>query len=321
MWFHLNGELFWLTTIPYWVILGTAFSIRKRRGPGVYLAVASVALFLLSDIVHWAIYQQTSIPDSVTWQEGGGFFYGLAMTLYQVFPMGMLYLFCRCSDTTVKKQGHIIRGRFNPHALAEHRGKRWVTLAALSFILPFGLVTGPLGVTHTWWRMHQMDMGRVNPRGRGLLALAQVIFAMSWLSGYFLLAVAICGFQFYSAEILEFLGWGPVLPPFWDVCVFYFPSALMAISFWQAMAAVAIYRGSYSNAMMLAQVAAVLAICGGIFWQVASSLHGDTHLSPAVETPMPGVWTVFAGWIGWIIALAGIHQIPPIPEGGSESQP
>ena len=320
MWFHLNGELFWLATIPYWVILGTAISIRKRRGLGVYLAVASVFLFLLSDIVHWVIYQRTSIPHSVTWQEGGVFFYGLAMTLYQVFPMGLLYLFCRCSDTAVKKQGYMIRGRFNPHALEEHRGKRWVTLSALSFILPLGLISGPLGVTHTWWRMHQMDMGRVNPRGRGLLALAQVIFAMSWLSGYFLLAVAICGFQFYSSEILELLGYGPVLSPFWDVCIYYFPSALMAISFWLAMVAVAIYRGSYSRTKMIVQVFAVVAICGGIFWQVVSSLHGDTHLSPAVDIPMPGVWAVIAGWGGWIIGLAGSHQLPHIWAPGLESR-
>ena len=320
MWFHLNGELFWLATIPYWVILCTVVGIRKRRGSGVYLAVAAVAMFLLSDIVHWVVYQRTSVPLSTTWQEGGVFLYGLAMTLCQVFPMGMLYLFSRCSDKAIKQQGHIIRGRFNPHELSEHRGKRWVTLSALSFILPFGLISGPLGVTHTWWRMHEMDMGRVNPRGRGLLALAQVIFAMSWLSGYFLLAVSICGFQFYSSEILEFLGYGPVLPPFWDVCIFYFPSVLMSISFWQAMAAVAIYRGSYSRTMMLAQVVAVVTICGGIFWQVTNSLHGETHVSPAVLLPMQGVWAVITGWIVWAVALAGTHRIPPIPKRESKSQ-
>ena len=320
MWFHLNGELFWLATIPYWGILCTVIGIRKRRGIGVYLAVAAVALFLLSDIVHWVVYQRTSIPLSTTWQEGGVFFYGLAMMLYQVFPMGMLYLFSRCSDRAVKQQGHIIRGRFNPHELSEHHGKRWVTLSALSFILPFGLLSGPLGVTHTWWRMHEMDMGRVNPRGRGLLALAQVIFAMSWLSGYFLLAVAICGFQFYSSEILELLGYGPVLPPFWDVCIFYFPSALMSISFWPAMAAVAIYRGSYSRTMMLAQVVAVVTICGGIVWQVKNSLHGEAHVSPAVLFPIQGVWAVIAGWILWAVALAGIHRIPTLTERELESQ-
>jgi len=320
MWFHLNGELFWLATIPYWVILCTVVGIRKRRGLGIYLAVAAVALFLLSDIVHWVIYQRTSVPLSTTWQEGGVFFYGLAMTLYQVFPMGLLYLFSRCSDKAVKQQGHVIRGRFNPHELPEHHGKRWVTLSALSFIFPFGLISGPLGVTHTWWRMHEMDMGRVNPRGRGLLAIAQVIFAMSWLSGYFLLAVAICGFQFYSSEILEFLGYGPVLPPFWDVCIFYFPSALLSISFWQAMAAVAIYRSSYSRTIMLVQVVAVVTICGGIFWQVTNSLHSEAHVSPAVWFPMHGVWAVITGWIGWTVAVAGIHRIPPIPERESKSR-
>ena len=94
----------------------------------------------------------------------------------------------------------------------------------------------------------------------------------------------------------------------------------MAISFWQAMVAVAIYRGLYSRTKMIVQVLAVVTICGGIFWQVVSSLHGDTHLSPAVDIPMPGVWAVIAGWGGWIIGLAGSHKLPHILAPGLESR-
>ena len=151
MWFHLNGELFWLGTVPYWAILISALLIRKRRGFGVYLSLSAVVLLFLSDVIHWVIYQQTTIPQSETWQQGGVYFYGLAMTLYQAFPMGLLYLYSRCSDVAVKKQGHVNRGRVNPHSLTDHNGKRWVILSAVSFILPFGLLTGPCGVTHTWW--------------------------------------------------------------------------------------------------------------------------------------------------------------------------
>ena len=44
MWFHLNGELFWLGTVPYWAILISALLIRKRRGFGVYLSLSAVVL-------------------------------------------------------------------------------------------------------------------------------------------------------------------------------------------------------------------------------------------------------------------------------------
>lgn len=314
MWFHLQGELFWLTTIPYWIVLGSALGIRKRRGFGVFLAIAASGLLLLSDVVHWIVYQQTSIPFSTSWQEGVVYFYGLAITLYQAFPMGLLYLYSRCSDTSVKKQGHVIRGRFNPHQLLEHNGKRWLILSAVSFILPFGLLTGPLGVTHTWWRMHQMDMGQVNPRGRGMLALAQAIFAMSWLSGYFLLSVAISGFNVYSFEILNYLGGPPVLPPFWDACIFYFPSVIMALGFWQAMAAVAIYRRAYSPWSTMGQLVGILLICVGAVWQIFSSVHGDTHISPAIDLPMEGIATTIIGWSVWAVSLAGTHRVPPVPE-------
>ena len=316
MWFHLNGELFWLGTVPYWVILFSALLIRKRRGIGIYLALSAVVLLFLSDVIHWVIYQQTKIPLSGTWQEGGVFFYGLAMTLYQAFPMGLLYLYSRCSDVPVKKQGHMNRGRVNPHSLADHNGKRWLVLSAVSFILPFGLLTGPCGVTHTWWRMHEMDMGRVNPRGRGLLALAQVVFGMSWLSGYFLLAVFICGFRFYASEILSFLGYPPVLPPFWDACVFYFASALMVMSFWLAMMIVAIYRRSYSRVGSLGQMAGIAILCIGLIWQVTSSVQGEFHESPAVVYPLEGLWLVVVGWVGWVASLSGVHEVP-----GLESPP
>ncbi|MBA61030.1 MAG: hypothetical protein CMJ76_01575 [Planctomycetaceae bacterium] len=312
MWFHLNGELFWLASMPYWVLLISAVCIRRRRGFGVYLALAAVVLLLLSDIVHWIINWHTTIPLSIVWQEGGGFVYGLAMTLYQTFPMGLLYLYSRCNDNSVQRQGHVIRGRFNPHELAHHNGKRWLILSAISFILPFGLLTGPLGATHTWWRMHGMDMGRVNPRGRGLLAVAQVIFAMSWLSGYFLLSVAICGFQFYSAEILSFVGLDPILPPFWESCLFYFPSALMAMSFWQAMLAVAFYRRRYANWALLGQLVSILMICGGIIWQVISSQQSGVGVSPAVVYSLQGIWIVVVGWAGWAVSLLAVHQVPEV---------
>ena len=316
MWFHLNGELFWLGTVPYWAILISALLIRKRRGFGIYLSLSAVVLLFLSDVIHWVIYQQTTIPLSETWQQGGVYFYGLAMTLYQAFPMGLLYLYSRCSDVAVKKQGHVNRGRVNPHSLTDHNGKRWVILSAVSFILPFGLLTGPCGVTHTWWLMHEMDMGRINPRGRGLLALAQVVFGMSWLSGYFLLAVFICGFRFYASEILLFLGYPPVLPLFWDACVFYFASALMALSFWLAMMMVAIYRRSYSRVNLIGQLAGIAVLCFGLVWQVMSSMQGDFYVSPAVVYPLKGLWIVVVGWVVWAVFLAGAHKIPepePVP--------
>lgn len=319
MWFHLNGQLFWLTSIPYWVLLATALKIRARRGFGIYLAVAAVALLLLSDLVHWMIYQQTNVPTTDAWQEGGGFVYGLAMTLYQAFPMGLLYVYSRCNDNSIKKHGHVVRGRFNPHELAEHNGKRWLVLATVSFIIPFGLLTGPLGVTHTWWRMHEMEMGRVNPRGRGLLALAQAIFAMSWLSGYFLLAVATCGFQFYSTEILTFFDLAPVLLPVLDSALFYFPAALMAISFWLAMGSVAFYRRSYSPWALVGQLISILFVCGGIGWQVICSEQDQATVSPAVEYPLQGILLVVFGWVAWTFSLALTHQVPKLEPSSSPS--
>ncbi len=314
MWFHLNGQLFWASAVCYLSLGAVAFALRRRRGIGVFLLVAAALLFLLSDSVHWIIYQQTKIPLSPTWQAGGVYFYGLAMSLYQAFPLGLLYLFSRCSDIAVKKHGHLARGRRNPHELPEHHGKRWIGLAALSFVLPLGLVTGPLGVTHTWWRLHQMDMGKINPRGRGMLVLAQAVFAMSWLSGYFLLAVSLCGFHFYSNEILGFLGFAPVLPPFWDACVYYFPTALMSLSFWQAIAAVAIYRRGYSVSQTIGQLSGVGLIVGGVVWQIVSSITALGHIAPAVKLPAAGLVITLAGCIVWLASLCGAHQIPKLAE-------
>ena len=312
MWFHLNGELFGITMIPCLTLVTLAFALRRRRGLGVFLAIASSVLFLFSEAIHWLIYQKTQIPLTTAWQEGGVYFYGLAMSLYQAFPLGLLYLFARCSDTAVKKQGHVLRGRFNPHELPAHNGKRWIALSAVSFILPIGLLTGPWGVTHTWWRMHLMDMGKINPRGRGMLALAQVVFAMSWLSGYFLLSVAICGFHFYSAEILSYFGFSPVLPPFLDVCIYYFPTVLLALSFWQAMAVVAIYRYRYSPLQMVGQLCGLLLVAAGIVSQVMNSLVVDGHVAPSTALPVNGIWITLTGWCLWLFSLCGVHRIPEL---------
>ena len=155
-----------------------------------------------------------------------------------------------------------------------------------------------------------MDMGKINPRGRGMLALAQVVFAMSWLSGYFLLSVVICGFHFYSAEILSYLGFSPVLPPFLDVCIYYFPAVLLALSFWQAMALVAIYRYRYSPFQMVGQLCGLLLVAAGIVSQVMNSLVVDGHVAPSTALPMNGIWITLTGWCLWLFSLCGVHRIP-----------
>ena len=82
MWFHLNGELFGITMIPCLTLVTLAFALRRRRGLGVFLGIASSVLFLFSEAIHWLIYQKTQIPLTTAWQDGGVYFYGLAMSLY-----------------------------------------------------------------------------------------------------------------------------------------------------------------------------------------------------------------------------------------------
>jgi hypothetical protein len=107
-----------------------------------------------------------------------------------------------------------------------------------------------------------------------------------------------------------------VLPPFWDACVFYFASALMAMSFWLAMVMVAIYRRSYSRVNLIGQLTGIAVLCLGLVWQVMSSMQGDFYVSPAVVYPLKGLWIVVVGWVVWAVFLAGAHKIPepePVP--------
>ncbi|MBT4693230.1 MAG: hypothetical protein HOB73_07800 [Planctomycetaceae bacterium] len=201
--FSRSLSVLWLL-IPQVFLLLVSPSLYRRKGwRG--LAGPAAALFsgfaIVGECLLLEVFEITAqYFESAT----GRVIYSLGFNILDIFPYAFLASLLFSYDRNVLDECRRLRGLANPNLLTEHNGKRGILIALLSFVLPISIITSPLGVVRSQWKLHGIAKGTIEPRGKGMVVLALGVYTAAIVSACIVFGLIIAALQFAHIEGYEY---------------------------------------------------------------------------------------------------------------------
>jgi hypothetical protein len=197
--FSHSLNVLWLLTPPVFLICVSRSLYRRKGWRG--LAAPAVALFSgFAVVIDYLLLHVFEITGQYLASGTGHVIYILGSNILDIFPYALFCSLLFSYDRNVLEECRRLRGLANPNTLSEHHGKRGIILAMLSFVLPFSILTSPLGLLRSHSKLHGISKGTIEPRGKGMVVLALGVYAAAIVAASVILGLIIAALQFAQLE-------------------------------------------------------------------------------------------------------------------------